>query len=261
MASFSFPNNIAGLSLPNNADQLDNYSGEFVIEAWVYKSVNALAPMYSLQDFPSNARSKILLEPNSGLRTFWETLGGGIQMSQIYGWFGSFSLSSWHHIAASGTDTGSGVSLQLYIDGSRVGTGWFSTRVLYPDNIPYATTTIGLDHWNSDGTWQSSASYFGNGGGDSYMDQIRVTKGTNRGYSGESITIPTGPFTSDADTTVLVQASNWSGSGTSFTAAVGGTVSVVKYSGSDVDISGPDVNYSGGSSGSSGFFSLNSKYW
>ena len=92
------------------------------------------------------------------------------------------------------------------------------------------------------------------------MDQIRVSKGTNRGYDGVAITVPTGPFTSDGDTTVLVQASNWSGTGTSFSAAAGGTVSVVKSGADYVDVSGPDVNY-GGSSSSSGFMSLNSKYW
>ena len=258
MASFSFPNNIAGLSLPNNADQLDNYSGAFAIEAWIYKSVNATIPMYSSQDYPGNPRSKILLESNSGLRTFWETLGGGMQFSQIYGWFGSFSLDSWTHIAASGTDTGTGISLQLYIDGTRVGTGWFSTRVLYPDNQTYATVTIGLDHWNSDGTWQSSATYFGSGGGDSYMDQIRVSKGTNRGYDGTEITVPTEPFTSDGDTTVLVQASDWDGSGTSFTASAGGTVSVVKDGSDYVDVSGPTVNYTGTSSN---FMSLSPQFW
>lgn len=93
-------------------------------------------------------------------------------------------LNTWHHIVvqrASGT-------LSAYLNGTRLGTQSGSTQ-----GWTYSSITGGLIGYDG-----------GNVGG--YFSNCRIS--TIARYSGATITVPTSPFTSDADTVFLIAASN-----------------------------------------------------
>jgi len=84
---------------------------------------------------------------------------------------------AWHHVAVSR----SGSSHSIYVDGTRVGTGTASYTLA---NIA-GGINIGRDE-------QYGRNYTG------YIDDLRLTFGSARGYTGETITVPTSAFPDSA---------------------------------------------------------------
>jgi len=116
-------------------------------------------------------------------------------------------LNTWHHIVvqrASGT-------LSAYLNGTRLGTQSGSTQ-----GWTYSSITGGLIGYDG-----------GNVGG--YFSNCRIS--TIARYSGATITVPTSPFTSDADTVFLIAASNRfiDTSSNSRNVTVNGTVKITRF--------------------------------
>jgi hypothetical protein len=120
------------------------------------------------------------------------------------------SLNTWHNISAVMTSVGSTTTVSLYIDGVRrqvrLGTGSGSGTL-----ADTQTTTAGA---TSAGTPFRMGRYGSNRWTDFYMDNLRVSN-INR-YSGASYTVASSPFTSDANTQLLMICDGTPGS-TTFT--------------------------------------------
>jgi hypothetical protein len=97
---------------------------------------------------------------------------------------GDWTDGQWHHIALVRT----GNSFSLYLDGTQNATGISSSSFSSGSNVFIATNS-------NTGT---SRDYVG------YIDDLRITLGTNRGYEGFSITLPTKAFANYDDLTIPV---------------------------------------------------------
>lgn len=88
------------------------------------------------------------------------------------------SVGNWHYIAASRS---SGV-LRLYVDGVMVASGQLTRNL--SNNIPVTIGNYAVfgNYSNYDATL------------DGFIDELRITKGTDRGMTGSTITVPTAAF-------------------------------------------------------------------
>jgi hypothetical protein len=172
-----------------NSDAFDFGSGDFAIEAWIYIAANANA------DVDGNRGATICNTWNTGATTIsgWifgvmgntTTTGVGLQLDSwnagnatLFRATASISQSAWHHVAASVV----GGTRRIYLDGGlvtntqtiAVGSGYTQVnstgnnlRIGNSQNINYPLEFNG------------------------YIDDLRITKGNGRGYTGSTITVPT----------------------------------------------------------------------
>ena len=169
-----------------------DFSGDFTIEAWVYNTNNASNDkIFDLRGINAvhagggtgtvSLGGTLLIDNNSGsLRVF---VDGGDRATLTSG---EFSVNTWHHVAVqrqSGT-------INAWVDGTRAVnyagsddyTGVFTVN--QPIGINAETTGLASG-------WQGN------------IDEIRIST-VARYTNGASITVPTTPFTNDADTYVLI---------------------------------------------------------
>jgi titin len=147
-----------------------NMSGDFVIEFWV-RLANATAQGWWLGG-PQNANGYMMGGFNlSGSGQLW--LGGANTTWPVQ--FSGMSLQNdtWHHIAIAR----SGSSNRLYVDGTQVG-----------------STITDSTSWvvNPTAVWIGSQA--GGSSMNGFIDDFRWTVGSNRSYTGSTITVPTAAF-------------------------------------------------------------------
>lgn len=156
-------------------------TGDFVIECWFRTSVTnarmALLAAYNASVSPSTG---ITLQLNQ------DTGGGAVAGSVSFG-YGDASLvvtggsiwsaDTWHHLAVARA----GTTIRLFIDGTQQASATDTTNI-----SSGATLVIG-------GLYVSTmTSYVQDYNG--YIDDLRITKGTDRGYTGSTITVPTAAY-------------------------------------------------------------------
>jgi hypothetical protein len=148
-------------------------TGDFVYEWWFRSAAsNAYAAMVTR---PYNSPGGILmsLNGNSGNgrpEIFWREFENALLIQSDTG---GFNDNNWHHFAF----VRSGTTCSMYIDGIRR-----ATRDGISTSVGTSTLIVGADI-------QFSGRDF-NG----YIDDLRITKGNNRGYTGATITVPTSAF-------------------------------------------------------------------
>lgn len=149
-------------------------TGDFTVEAWVNVTTSShnflmASPTTSSWNFITYAD-----------QLYWQENGGNLGGTG----YGTVPKNQWVHLAASRT----GGYINLYINGVRVAN--------VANTYNYSGTPTRYVGPNSGGT---NAAY--------WMSNVRVIKGTGI-YSGTSITVPTGPLTAVANTSLLTCQSN-----------------------------------------------------
>jgi hypothetical protein len=142
-------------------------SGSFTVEAWAYPTSSANSTVVAQGTTGSAGRFSIGIESS-----LWWTQIGGVTINA-----GTPVLNAWTHLAA----TFNGSTLTLYVNGVSVGTGSTSTNA---QNTTLRIGSLGPADW---------ANYYWTG----YIGQIRVSNTVR------SISVPTAPYTSDANTVFL----------------------------------------------------------
>lgn len=127
---------------------------------------------------------------------------------------GAVSLNTWTNVAAVYTTVGSSTTITLYVNGVRQQVRWNNTG-------SYADTQTVTDGVVSSGTVFGMGKYGANIV-NGFYNNLRVSN-INR-YSGASYTLATGPFTSDANTQLLIQPTDGAGTTISYTGASSGTM-------------------------------------
>lgn len=143
----------------------------------------------------------------------------------------TLALNTWYNICMVATTTGTTTTMSLYVNGTRqqiqLNAGAFGNTVTITNGAvatgtPFRMGTYGANRWNA------------------YMDNLRVSN-INR-YSGASYSVATAPFTSDANTQLLLICNGTPGSAT-FTDSSGFGRAILN-SGNLVTISSTYANHS-----------------
>ena len=163
-------------------------TGAFTIEAWVYP-VSAGGSVENMIVAKGTSTAYWMLrheENNTQGRVRWYASDNSVTVADIKVdlYATRWAYDTWHHIAV----TSDGTTHTLLVDGNCVG-----------------ACTARLANWNYSGnpivignnTGYTQASY-------GYIDEVRISKGVSR-YSAGRYTIPTTPFTTDANTKLLIQ--------------------------------------------------------
>jgi len=144
-------------------------SGDFVVECWVYLNASKAQGIFDTRATNSSTTG-IALYLTSG--NVWQMVinNAGFNVG------GSITNSVWTHVAVVRTST----TLYVYVAGSLVNSSALS------NNLNDTTFLLGTLRDNADATttWKLNG----------YVDDLRITKGYNRGYTGSTITVPTAPF-------------------------------------------------------------------
>lgn len=192
---------------------------DFVIEAWVYPtSLQTYAPIIDLRQSAGTYANYLLgLYNISGTyRVDFVTAGG--DSLRLTGTSTSVPLNAWTHIAVVRT---SGV-MRVYVNGTVDSTTKTYSSPLEPAAASNVYIGRALDGFYFPG----------------YIDDLRVTNGTNRGYTGSTITVPSAAFP-DTGTALTSKISVTRASGTStFTGA--GTILSPWYRASNLAFNNAD---------------------
>jgi hypothetical protein len=142
-----------------------NFNGAFVVEFWFWTNTSS-----SYSQMVSNASTS----PHGGFTIAMANGGVSVDHTAYGSVFSSlstsFNNSQWHHLAYVRDNSD---NLSLYVDGV-------------------------LEASRSWGIPQSSNQWFRAGLVGGYIDDIRITVGTTRGYSGSNISVPTAAFPDSA---------------------------------------------------------------
>jgi hypothetical protein len=140
-------------------------SDDFVMECWLYfNSIGvSFTGVYDARPSSNGPQPTLLLNSSS---IAWFTNGG----FQING--NSIATGQWYHVAVA---RASG-STRMYVNGTQVGS-------TYLDSTNYTSSSAPIIGALFDG-------YSMNG----FIDELRITVGNNRGYTGSTITVPTAAF-------------------------------------------------------------------
>ena len=149
-------------------------TGDFCVEAWVYVTSNSskFNTLVSLGTYESGILWR--LGGTSGISSDWLYING---TAHNYGSSSNaVSANTWTHVALSR----SGGTVSVYIGGTRIYTASSagnagSSQQLYVGAAAHAPT--------------ESTGYFSG-----YIDELRITKNSDRGYTGSTITVPTAAF-------------------------------------------------------------------
>lgn len=150
-------------------------TGDFAIEAWIYPTSiqSGYVTLWAHRSTTAGYGGACLVSNNGALEYFVANSAGTLW--DIVGFSSGLSLTAnqWQHVVL----TRSGTTLRAYVNG----TGGSSTT---------SSGTIGT---NGQMSFMAGAS----GGGQDvagYIDDIRITLGSARGYTGASITVPAAAF-------------------------------------------------------------------
>jgi hypothetical protein len=143
-------------------------TGDFCVEMWVYPSgTSAFQTLFSTRSSNTGEdSSNVFFGFNTGTLTPIVYTNGLVLTGSS-----SLSAGTWSHIAfvrASGV-------ISIYLNGTRIGNTAFGT------SITGTNASVGL-------TQNSEHQFSG------YIDDVRVTSGSNRGYTGATITVPAAAF-------------------------------------------------------------------
>ena len=190
------------LSIPDHADWAFEGS-DWAIEAFIklpsipLSAANAIVANRS----GSGARWQFSLDVDAGLRLYINDNTNTLDISQgdMSGW----EQGVWYHVIASC----SGNDFEVFRDGVSLASTTDAT-ITFPDTSNLLT--IGVYNQASPG------SPF-----DGYIDEVRISVGTDRGFTGGSPTVPTSQYSSDSNTKLLIHggeaiASGTTGSGATF---------------------------------------------
>jgi len=148
-------------------------SGDFVIEFWLRLAAvpgsGQIGIVYDSRPSATNGAYAMLYIDNATLKYYVSSA------DRITG--STLSINNWYYIAVA---RASG-STRLYIDGTQSGS-------TYPDSTVYLNGSQRPLIGTSGNSPSSSEAING------FIDDLRVTKGSARGYSGSTITVPSGPF-------------------------------------------------------------------
>lgn len=136
-------------------------SGDFAIEMWIYPTTTQTA---FLADWRLSGNSGPAFYLQNMVPNFFDGVTLNVAASS------TVSPNAWTHVAAAR----SGGTLRLYQNGSLVGTMSMGTNMTGSGNLSIA--------------YHNGVYFTG------YMDDVRITIGSARGYTGSSITVPAGPF-------------------------------------------------------------------
>lgn len=151
-----------GLTI-SNPGSLFSFTGDFVIEMWLYPiSLASDSSLYVITPDNTNYLAFNLDSTNFSLYLN----SGGVNATIAHG----LSLNQWSHIAFAR----SGTTVRAYVSGVLKGS------VTKSGTVGYSSTTL-----HRIGS-ANSASY--------RIDDYRITKGSDRGYTGSTITVPTAAF-------------------------------------------------------------------
>lgn len=164
-ASASFDGNGDYIAVGGSAGQLG--SGNFVVEFWARPtSLSTYTVLTGTFATANSGQWQLLMNGSGSLDWFGLNAFGGIG--------GSLSTGSWSHVAISR----SGSELSMYIGGTRTGTTTNTENYSSSGDL-----WIGRAPENESGRWFNG-----------YIDDFRVTIGSDRGYTGASITVPAAAF-------------------------------------------------------------------
>jgi hypothetical protein len=138
-------------------------TSDFAVEFWLYYVGTGV--QYSIFDTRSSNGGFVIYKADD------DTLNVFTSSNIISG--GAISANTWHHIALAR----SGSNMKLFLNGTQTGST-FSTLQDYSDQL----LTVGGD-FPRNGRWTQG-----------YIDDVRITKGSARGYTGSTITVPTAAF-------------------------------------------------------------------
>jgi hypothetical protein len=180
-ASVAFDGNGDYLTIPYST--AFDFSGDFALEAWVWFSANpgsyagaygaAIMSRYSGAGTPANPGWQLRI---NGTSSGYDTINLYTGVTDL-NWSASFSLNTWHFVAVAR----SGSSIRAYVDGSQVG----STQTCSDNLTRSVTNSLSIGRLD-DATYQ----FYLNG----LLDEVRITKGSSRGYTGSSIAVPAAAF-------------------------------------------------------------------
>jgi hypothetical protein len=143
-------------------------SGDWTAECWIYaNSLSGDRGVFGIGD--PNGSDGLTLRTSGSTLQFWTNGYNNITTQS-----GSISTAQWYHVAL----VRSGSTTTLYVNGASVATSSNAVTIGNPSNV-----TIGRNYSNA------SEAYW-NG----YIDELRITKGSDRGYTGSTITVPTAAF-------------------------------------------------------------------
>ncbi len=151
-------------------------TGDFVAEAWFYVDGSNSTFRHIFDTRTSDATGFSLGVDDSNRIFLFSVNAFRVQA-------GTVSANTWHHVALA-RDSG---NVRVYFNGTQVGSTW-------TDSTNYNQTTLHI------GRYYSNVDQFQWLG---YLDDIRVTVGSSRGYAGATITVPTAAFP-DTDANGLV---------------------------------------------------------
>jgi len=139
-------------------------TADFAVEFWLYYT--GTGSQYSILDTRSSSSGfAIYKATDDTLRVY--SSGSDI----ISG--GAITANAWIHVAMSRSSSGT----RLYVNGAQAG-ATFTTPLNCSDQL----LTVGAD-FPRNGRWTQG-----------YVDDLRITKGTARGYTGATITVPTAAY-------------------------------------------------------------------
>jgi len=157
------------LSVPASSDF--QFSGAFAIDFWVNTNSTTVVPgdiLFQIGEYTQDNSINIFKNNIDNAVVVYINKVSAIDGSTV------LNDGSWHHIAL--TRDGSN-NIRLYVDGSQDGSTYssYSGTIGNYDVRIGRGTTVGTD-------------YAG------YIDEIRVSKGTDRTWTGATITVPTSPY-------------------------------------------------------------------
>lgn len=141
-------------------------TGDFAVEMWVqFSAVNVQRNILDFRGSADGTPWVWAINSNGTLFTYF-AVGSDVSSTA------TFSANQWYHIALSRSSG----TVRQYIDGVLDG------QVTMTGNLSGSTLWIAATAGGG-GTW---------GGG--YIDDLRITKGSDRGYTGATIPVPTAAF-------------------------------------------------------------------
>jgi hypothetical protein len=161
------------LSIADSGNGFAFDTGDFVYEWWFRSAAsNAYAAMVTR---PYSLPGGILISLNGASgngrpEIFWREFQNALLIQSDAG---GFNDNDWHHFAF----VRSGTTCSMYIDGVRRG-----TRTGVSTSVSTSTVVVGTDI------------EFGGRDFTGYIDDLRITKGNDRGYTGATITVPIAAF-------------------------------------------------------------------
>jgi hypothetical protein len=159
-------------------------SGDFAVECWIRppSAGSDFSGCVMGQTSYSNGTGWVLLLNSQQFNGFQVTLfinGSSAGLSTAYG--NAISGDEWNFVAVSRV----GSALNIYVNGTRVAHDQNALPNSYPvlnASTPFHIGALPI------GSWPEPSLFAG------YIDDLRVTKGSARGYTGTTITVPTAAF-------------------------------------------------------------------